>query len=170
MKTRAFLLLSLILLAACGETKSPERPFEKAGIAFTSPAGWKITEEDDFDDTGHYLSLEKQGGNDSGLITIMWFEGDMDHEEFMELTKNSLADNSIFDNLTFTDIPDATFNGMTSLGAAYTMSVQGLSHRGTIYVFGNNATTVGVVKQEAMEDSQRNAEGFDVFETSFSLK
>ncbi|WP_282113833.1 hypothetical protein [Maribacter stanieri] len=70
MKTSLFFIASLfLLLYAYGESKTLN--FERDGISLTTPKEWEITEQENKDDQG-YLSIEKDGFDSSGFITMTW--------------------------------------------------------------------------------------------------
>ena len=79
MKNAALLLLFLFITFSCKE--SIETKFEKDGVSLTCPQGWKITDQENFDDEGYYLSIEKDGFDSSGLFSITWVNINLDLDE-----------------------------------------------------------------------------------------
>lgn len=168
MKTKLTLFtLILITLISCKST-SPEKPYEKDGISFIAPAGWKITGEEDIEG-GAFLHLEKDGFNDSGLVSVSWVYGDLGAKRFMEIQKEELQQNAMLQKLTFSPIPNAKFNGKEAIGVSYTFEVLQLPHTGYIYTFDASDRTICVLKQEADEDHDKNKDGFAKFENTFSF-
>ena len=88
--------LTITILTGCQE--SPETKFEKNGISFTCPTGWKITEEENLDNQGYYLSIEKDGFNSSGLLTVSWVNDSLDLNEWLEALMDGLKNDIIYKN------------------------------------------------------------------------
>lgn len=88
--------LTITILTGCQE--SPETKFEKNGISFTCPTGWKITEEENLDNQGYYLSIEKDGFNSSGLLTVSWVNDILDLNEWLEALMDGLKNDIIYKN------------------------------------------------------------------------
>lgn len=65
------IVVFLVEIAGCANQK-PRENFFKDGVSFTCPSNWSVTEQEDLDGVGYYLSVEKTGLNASGLLTITW--------------------------------------------------------------------------------------------------
>ena len=69
MRNTIYLIMTFVLLMSCKETT--ESKFEKDGISLTCPSGWKIIDEENLDNQGYYLSIEKDG-----LIEVKTWQDD----------------------------------------------------------------------------------------------
>jgi len=143
--------------------------FQKKGVSLTCPKGWKITDEENFDDEGYYLSIEKNGFNSSGLITITWYYEILELEEVMnvaieELKKSFIHKNS---NLKLGELHQNKYNFIDTAAVNFSMSTIGLKHRGEIHVFHKEGKIFCINKQEAIEDKGKNSEGYKIIENSF---
>ncbi len=52
-------VISLLIFSIVSCTLAQEVKFDKFGISFICPSGWKITDEEIFNNNGYYLSCEK---------------------------------------------------------------------------------------------------------------
>lgn len=89
MKTPLILIASIFLLLTSYSESKPAK-FERDGFSITSPTGWGITDEENIDDLGYYLSIEKDGFDSSGIITITWVNGEMDLNEWVDIYNEEL--------------------------------------------------------------------------------
>jgi len=163
------LTLSIVFIAGCMPSKPAKSSFDKFGVSFTCPAGWSITDEDNFDNAGYYLSCEKSGLNASGLLTISWTNDTIDLDEQIEIYKESFK---IYKNanLEFMDITDEEFNGYSSRALKYKLIVLTVKQEGIIHSFYAGGKTFCILKQGALEDSEANKEGFKIIESGFFCK
>ena len=117
------IVFSLITFSAYGQ--SQEAQFEKFGVKFTCPEGWKITEEEKVEEKGYYLTVEKDGFDSSGLVTLTWIEDSLDLEEMIDLFQKELKVNIIYQStdLKFDQIQKTTFNKLPALAADYKFSL-----------------------------------------------
>lgn len=160
--------LPLLLLLSFAPAESGK--FDRSGVSFSIPTGWKITEEQDLEGKGYYLSCEKEGANSSGLVTVSWVNDSLDLDAMTGQYSEALAAN-------FTEqkadpklgpIVSRTFNGMEARGFDYTMNIQGIAHEGHVYCFFGKDKTINVMVQEAVEDKAANKAG--IAEITASLK
>lgn len=167
-RIRVLLFCFVLILAGCKE--APETKFEKDGISVTCPKGWEVTGEENLDG-GYYVAIEKVGLNSSGLINLTWIYGEIGLEEWLEMYKEEFRNNIIYKNtnLAFGEPYPGTFNTFDCVTMDFNVSVLGVKHEGFIHVFYGENKTVAVVTQEALEDQSENKEGFETFESSFSL-
>ncbi len=170
MKQLIIILPIFIFFISCG--KSPEIKFDKEGVSLTCPSGWKITDEKKLDSMGYFLSIEREGLNSSGVYAMNWITDSIDLDSYIEVYKDNLKENIIYkhSDLKFDKSIWGKFNSNNSLVSTYSLSLIGLKHEGTIYVFYSNGKTVTVLKQGAVEDKDKNEEGFEVVEKSFVVK
>ncbi len=163
-----FILLTCLYLTAC-KSETPPTEFSRNGVSFTVPAGWSISEEEDYG-TGYYVSIEKEGFSESGIFMVTWIEGDMSAEEFLELNRESLLEQEVYNNLSFSPIDITKFGNYDAKHLFFTTDVMKIEHRGDMYSFSRCGKTVYVLKQEALEDSKTNMKGFEEFEKSFRVE
>lgn len=170
MKKYLFFALFLFIISACQE--SVETQFTREGVSITSPKGWKITDQENIDDQGYYLTIEKDGLNSSGLFVLSWVNGPLDLHEWMKMNQDGLKDNIIFrnTNLKFGDLENDRFNNLNTISSKFTVSVLGLKHEGFIHVFYEKDKSFAVVRQEALEDKSDNKPGFEIIEQSFKVE
>ena len=171
MKKPLLLIASLFLfITSCSESKPAK--FERDGVSITSPTGWGITDEENIDDLGYYLSVEKDGFDSSGIITITWVNGEMDLNEWVYIYKEELENNIIYknSNLNFKSVSEDSFNDINSTSLKFTASILGLDHEGNIHFFYKGDKTFAILIQQAIEDNTENKSGFDLIEKSFSVE
>jgi hypothetical protein len=156
---RLVLLLPVILLFSFAAPN--EEKFTNSGVSFTVPDGWKITEQEDLDGKGYYLSCEKDGANSSGLVTISWVNDSTDLKELATTYGNAVKENFILKsaNPKMSPVVSRTFNGHPATGMDYTMKMATIPHEGHIYCFYGNGKTITVMVQEAVEDKAANKPG-----------
>jgi hypothetical protein len=167
-----FLILILILFSfnSCQET--PQTKFEMDGVSLISPKGWKITDEENLDDQGYYLSIEKDGLNSSGLVTLSWINTKLDLNEWINGHRDEMKNNVIYknSNLIFGDEVNNTFNNINTTSLDFTMSVFGVKHQGIIHFFYEKEKTFSLLMQEAIEDKVKNKSGFELIEKSLKIE
>jgi len=170
MKHILFTVLIFGVLFSCKE--SSEMEFEKDGISFTSPASWKITDQETMsNNAGYFLSVERDGFSSSGLLTLTWVYDSLDLSYWLDLYKEGFMAQFVYKNsdLIFEAPVSDVFNNYNTIAVNYTVSILGVEHEGLIHVFHGYNKTIAIVKQEAIEDKDNNRVGFDIIEQSFSL-
>ena len=165
-------ILFSVLVVCCKQSVSPKFEFDKDGVSFSGPAGWKISDEENFDNMGYYLSIEKDGFDSSGLITITWVNDSLELQDYIKMYQDELRNNPIYtsSNLNFEPIILNKYNTIDSKSSSYTMSLLGVKHEGIIHSFYGKNKSIILLEQEAIEDRAENESGFDQIETSFSLE
>lgn len=170
MKNLIYLILFTSFLSSC---ESPEVDFKMKDVSFTCPKGWRITETEDYvEEDGYYVSIEKDGLNSSGIVTIEWVADSFDLELWIETFKVELQNNIIFKtaDLSFGDLYDSEFSGYETVSVDFYMNLFGLKHEGKYSVFHHENKTISVLKQGANEDVNANEPGFSIIENSFNVK
>lgn len=165
------LFVLFLFLCSCSNP-SPETKFDKGGVSFTCPQGWKIVDETNLDGAGYYMSIEKDGLNSSGLLSVSWVNDSIDLVYYMDIFKDELRNNFIYKNgnLKIQDLFETKFNGIDAIATNFTSTVLGLEHEGVIYCMYGSGKTIGLIKQQALEDSNVNKKGFGILEGSFLVK
>jgi hypothetical protein len=169
MRTIIYLFL-LSLFLSCSE--KPATPFIKDGVSFICPAGWEITDEEKIDESGYYLSAEKAGLSESGLLSITWMNDTLQLEEWIGICKDELKNNVVYknSNLVFTPTTKSQFGVYPSITAHFSFKLLGLAHDGQIQVFYAPHKTFAIIRQEALEDKDKNKAGFEVLEKTFKVE
>ena len=159
----------LIIAFSCG-TQKPGGSFSRDGVSFTYASGWSITEQEDLDGAGYYLSIEKSGFDASGLLTLTWINGILDLREYLEIIQEEYKNQKLLTNLDFQAARDNDFNGIQSISCNFKLNTFGLDHTGVIYVFVVGENTFSIIKQEVIEDISKNKMGFDLIESTFKVE
>lgn len=167
MKNLIIILCFFITLSSCQET--PATKFEYDGVSLISPKGWAITDQENLDDEGYYLSIEKDGMDASGLLSISWINYEFDLNEWMSIYKDELTNNIIYEyaDLTFGEQKEDVFNDINTISISFTANILGLKHDGVIHFFYEKDKTFAILRQEAHEDKTSNKDGFELIEQSF---
>ena len=159
----------IVVASGCG-SKAPGGNFLRDGVSFTYPSGWSITEQEDLDGAGYYLSVEKAGFDASGLITLTWINGVLDSRDYLEIIQEEYKNQKLLNGLEFQSARDDSFNGIQSISCDFKFNTFGVKHRGVIYVFVRGENTYSIIKQEAIEDISNNKNGFELIEGSFKVE
>jgi len=170
MKSISIIFFLFFILLSCQET--PATKFEYDGVSLISPKGWAITDKENLDNEGYYLSIEKDGFDASGLLTISWINFEYDLNEWINIYKDELTNNIIYEhaNLTFEAQKEDSFNNINTISIRFTASILGLKHDGIIHFFFENDKTFAILRQEAFEDKAINENGFKLIEQSFKIE
>ncbi|QXP58996.1 hypothetical protein [Olleya sp. HaHaR_3_96] len=173
-------LLFFLIITSCrnkehyaGEAKTTETAitkFENNILAFNFPEDWNITESEEIEKGIFYLSVEKEGLDSSGIMTIISFENLIELDESIMMNIAELQNNSLIQNLNFDTIKDSKFNAITARALHFNFKTIGIKHEGIIYAFSNATNSVVILKQEALEDQKENVDGFSTIENSFKMK
>ncbi len=162
-------LLSILSLLACN-SNTPGGKFTKDNITFKYPPGWHITEEDDLDGMGYYISVEKAGFDESGLLTVTWITGSLDLDEYIIILQEEFENQDLMNDLVFQDIRDNQYNGNPSISCDFSFSTLGIEHKGTIHILSQNDFTYSIVTNQAIEDITKNQDAFNFIESNFIVK
>jgi hypothetical protein len=156
---RLLLILPVVMLLSFAAPGGGR--FDKGGVSFTIPDGWKITEEENIEGKGYYLSCEKEGENSSGLVTVTWVNDSMDLESTAESYGEEIKKNYILKQAdpSFKPLLLTSFNGMAATKIDYAVTLMNVPHEGHIYSFYGNGKTITVLIQEAVEDKAVNKAG-----------
>ncbi|WP_103072340.1 hypothetical protein [Aquimarina sediminis] len=167
------ILFSILILSICSfSQETSQTKFEKQGVSLTYSKGWKITYEENLEDQGYYLSIEKDGLNSSGIITLSWINRELDLNNWITIYKNELRNDINFSNsnLRFAKESRDKFNTINTMSVKFTASIHGLKHEGIIHFFYENNKAFAIIKHEAIEDKTKNKDGFELIERSFTIK
>ena len=148
----------------------PENRFENNVFSFNYSEDWNITDSEEIEDGIYYVSVEKNGLDSSGLMTIISFEELIDLDESILMNIEQLQDNPVVNNLNFDATIDSEFNSIKSRSANFNFITMGIKREGVIYGFSSKNNSVVILKQEALEDKNENIEGFETIQNSFEIK
>ena len=170
MKNLLVLIFIIFACYSCQETTHTK--FEIDGVSLVSPKGWKITDEENLDDQGYYLSIEKEGLNSSGLITLSWINSELDLNDWINIHKDEMKNNIVYENanLIFGEESKNKFNDLNTTSIKFTVSLLGLKHEGIIHFFHEKEKNFSIFMQEAIEDKVKNKDGFEFIEKSFKVE
>lgn len=160
--------LIICLLLTCSFKELDK--FSQDGISFNVPADWSITDREDLEGEGYYMSCEKSGSDASGLVTVTWVKDIIPLEENAATYVNALKEDFTKRNASFRFDPavKATYSNNQCTRINYTMKLSQLPQHGTINCFHLCGKTVVVIEQEADEDAEKNRAGFREIEKSFT--
>ncbi len=159
-----FLLITTISYGG-GNT---DKHFELQGVSFNYPDDWRITEQEKLEDNGYYLAVEKKGWNASGIVTLTWVEKG-DEEVYLKGIQKTLAKQPFFKKVEFSPAHKTTFNKKPAIVSDFTASVLGMKHRGSVYILTSGEKTYALIKQEVIEDIEKNKAGFKLIETPITI-
>ncbi|WP_299335045.1 hypothetical protein [uncultured Psychroserpens sp.] len=149
---------------------SAEKRFEGEFFSFNYPEDWEITDNEEIEKGVYYLSVEKTGFDSSGLMTIVSFNEMIDLDDLVLMNIEELQNNPVIMNLKFESISNNVFNNIESRASNFKFSTLGLKHEGLISAFQGTKNSYVILKQEALEDTIKNANGFSTIERSFETK
>ena len=164
-------LFSILIILICSFGNQKEYDgFSKDDLSFSYSADWSITEQDNLDGAGYYLSVEKTGFNSSGMLAMTWIYGVFDSHEYIEVIKAEYRENKDFKNLRYSVIRNSIFAGIKTTSCDYSFDILGIKHQGAFHVFVKGGNTYFLLRQEAIEDVEKNQMGFDIIESTFKVK
>ncbi len=177
MKKGNFLPALLPLFAVCALTMAgcgaaPDKTYDRNGIAFSYPADWRVTEEEDYGDGGYYLCVEKNGFDSSGLVMITCLDREYSSPEvYTDALLENLREKPQFEDIVVTPAVAGTYGNYPAQVVTYTMSVMGIMpHTGSVWLFETEDVFVAVVEQQADKDNVENAKGFGTIEGTLTIK
>lgn len=171
MKSLLFIGLLALLMASCKENK-PEQIFSDDGVSFTYPGNWIISEQEVFENGVHYMAIEKDGFSSSGIVSLSWSNDSLDLMNWLNLIESSMLEETVYQNsgIKFVGPIVMEYNKNSTISKTFTMSVLTVKHQGVIHIFHVNGKTISVFRQEAIEDIEKNREGFELIEKSFDVQ
>ncbi len=148
----------------------PETLFEKDGVSFISPAGWKVSGERILDKSGYYVSTQRKGYSSSGIFILTWVNGKIDPSVYIESYRNEFEKNLLMraTKVQFSNPADTFFKSNPCVKITYTSDIMGVATRGEIYSFEIVDKTFMLVFQETVDESEKNKTGFEKIKKSFS--
>lgn len=157
-------LLILIAAVLCAGIASAQRKYENMGVRFKVPSGWKVGNEQP-DKNAIYYNCEKQGDNESGLVSFVIIGNEFDLNSFLLLCMQN-AENSagMNEGKSFAWGSDTTNVKLAEFDAkkvSYSVAYDALRFSGSIYVFKGCGNMIMINTQGADEDKEKNEDGFE---------
>jgi len=165
------LIFTILTVFLCSlQMYGQEHNFSKDGVSLSWDLDWELTEQDSLDGDGFYLALEKWGLNESGLFTVTWLYSNVPEEIFLDIFQEQLRKSyEGISGVSFSEMYDSNFAGIISKAVDFEFTELDVKHTGTFFSFRTHGKSFTVLKQEAVEDSDKNAPGFSMIESSFSI-
>jgi hypothetical protein len=160
MKTKltvGFLLL-LLSVGAFAQRRS-----EHMGVKFKVPSGWKVGNEQP-DKNAIYYSCEKQGDNESGMISFVLIGREFDLNSFLVLCMQNIENSAGMNdgrNFTWKDTADVKLDEFMAKKVSYAVTYDSLAFSGSVVVFKGCGNMVMINPQGADEDKAKNEKGFE---------
>lgn len=169
MKQARLLLIIVCSLYGCNRS-IPESLFEKDGVSFISPEGWKIVNERNIENSGYYVSCQRKGFGSNGIFMVSWINGLMELDRYIRLYMKEFERNVLMKaaNIQFEEPVDSVFIGIPCSMSTYKAKILGVETRGEIYSFNCSGRTFMLVFQESVNESVKNKKGFEKIRKSFS--
>ena len=151
---------------------SPPTTHDLFGIYFSIPGNWNVTDQEKINETDFYLSIEKNGINSSGLISVSTYPNDGTPEQILKAYQQAFKQQKIYKNsdILFHRIEKVIFGQYESNKSRFNRSILGLKHMGSINLIQHNDKNYIILIQEAVEDMSKNDTGFRMFEESFLIE
>lgn len=162
-KLLPLLFLFALVIASCGG--SPEETYSNHGIAFTKPAGWKITDEE-YTPEANTLFVEKEGFTSTGLVLLQWYPEPVDPELMVEVYVESLSAAEETTNFERTEAESVQINGQRGASIRFSFRANGMPCSGKCYCYPCGSSTMLISIQGADEDKDANDPGFKTVEKS----
>lgn len=168
------LFLIVSLLSSCDLVGSEHKrsKYRRDGISFEIPEGWSITKEKPTSNGALILSIEKDGFDSSGYVSIVWFDEIIDLDNWKDKYLESFKNNEQLKNTTiqFSEYTKDRYSQFEAKKINYSFFVVGFKTVGEIYLFYQSGKSISVI-QQFIEDEQHLVEpGLQVIEHSLSIK
>lgn len=166
MKKILILCFIATTLSCSGSKDIPVGVFD---LFFTCPAEWKVTEKEDYGDS-KYISIEKSGLSESGLVMITYTDEELELLEYLDIYRDSFREQKTLSGVVFGEVKMDHYGQYKGVVCEYTVSIMSIPHEGRFYVFHANGKTVCITEQEATEDKEKNIYGFEKIKETLIFK
>ena len=140
----------------------PPQEFERQGISFTTPNGWKLTDLMEYGPMGGQVTAEKAGLNESAIVVISWFNFDMDTDPTLLGLQEGLSTGVLrLRKASFSEISDYQMGEFSARRITYEGNLLGQKILGELIGFIYNERTITVFRQESAEDISKNKLEFE---------
>lgn len=164
-------MIGAMCLIGCKE-EAKETHFSHDKVSFTVPKNWKISEQSPVENEAgsYYVSIEKEGLDESAMQEVTWFLGEQDLQYWMEMVKEELKKNTLLKaaNISFSNISEGRFGKYNALIMNYNFSLLDIPHKGKIIAFSEGGKSFCFIQQWAVEDEK--GEEFTKIEQTFDVK
>lgn len=166
----SILLAATFALQSCYKSV-PERNFQHKGVFFTIPKAWKNNEVDTTEEDYFHITFEKQGWDESGIVTVEAFMGYYDLPGSLDTSRQEFYKDRIMQwtDLHFTDTKTDQFAGTTSYRSDFRAKLLGMHFQGrlrTFYLEGCDCMII-LNRFAADEDFSDYEKDIELFEESF---
>jgi hypothetical protein len=150
--------------------------YEKSGVSFSIPAGWKQMEApipgEQGESMGAYIMIEKSGEDESGQFIASLLDSKIPLKEYMDLVKKQLTESLSIQKaeIKYSEVSEENFNGAKALVCNFEHNSAGLDFRGELMAFYCGNRTIQIFIQEAKADAAKNKSGLDMLSSSFICK
>ena len=175
MKKIAFGALSLAVttLVSCDLQQSQKtEAFSQHGITFQHPGNWSADDAEKIGSTAVSVTCQKNGFDESGLVTIACFNDSLDLSNVQSVYRNQLDSTSLYKlaGVKFSPLHPGHFGQHETLQSQFTMSILSVRHTGWLDAFYYKNHTLMVLRQQADEDSAKNKVGFALITKTLEIK
>ncbi len=156
------------------QTDSKSSTYNKHGISFTKPEGWRMQETpipgNEGIPMGTYIMVEKDGEDESGQFIASIVNNKIPLRDYMDLVKDQLNQNLSLQEstITFSDLKEEVFNGTKALIYTFEHNAVDLNFQGALKSFHCGDKTIHILIQEEKSDMPKNKKGLDILKKSFS--
>ena len=140
-------------------------------VYFKYPKGWYISDVENISESEHevdIITIQKQGWVESGMVIVSVYNWNNDLNEMLNGLITEYEDG--FGMINFEDKYYKIFKGYNAIYIETTASLLGIKHKIEIYAFHAKNKSILFFKQEAIEDMNKNVEGFSIIENTLKIK
>jgi hypothetical protein len=103
-------------------------------------------------------------------LTLTYFDFEEAPEDYIFSIQENFDSQNQLKNLIFKEVVSSKYNQFNCLKCDYEFSILGDKHIGTITACNYNQKTIGILKQNSIEDTDKCRDGFEIIESSFKIK
>lgn len=170
MKILIGLLVALFFFTCSCDVAKKDWKFTKDDVSFIIPGDWSITEKDDLDGVGYYLSVEKNGLESSGLYIATWVNQTVDSLYYLGELQKGFKSRKELNNVRFETFQNTYYNGIPAISSDFSFSFLNEESTGRIYVFSKSNRTYSITEQESIKNKSESQNGFQRIKSTFKIK
>jgi len=136
-------------------------------VSFSIPEGWEITEAEPMEG-GYFVSCEKKGANESGMVMISILDDAISPQEAVEGFIAEITGNDMLSNIVTETTENGTYYQLPAHKTTYRFSAMGMKHSGAAYGISQCNKVLMLVEQVAEEDAHESEAGFTGIGKSFA--
>jgi len=172
MKLLVLLLLVCFAPNVLGQSSEIDNFFQKDGISFWYPKDWYISEEDyDEEMDYHSVTIEKEGTESSGIVSISWINVDFELIEWMDIYTNLLTNQPFYieSKIKLEDLNEGKYNDENCKTLKFNFELDNEKYTGVIYGFQKSNKTISILTQSSISEEEINKLGFEKIENSLTI-